>query len=197
VSLPWGDLGLRIMPVQDFMDFNPKLEILKQEFKKLEIIFLDEYEQLIEQAKINLGQAFDPLDYKEKNELKIKLNLAISAVGEVDEKVSKLSDMILESFKSYQVSLMDSLLNRIKENVNNLKVLEDPKKIFRDSLLKNFKSELEILRKLNILEDARIEKIINELNKINLEGDLRNDLTLRSEIVGGLGSIEADIAKLF
>src|SRR5512141_2772026 len=62
-TLPWGDDGLRILPVENYMDFAGKMSGFKNRHDKLVDDFCRKYPALKEAARFALGTLFSEADY--------------------------------------------------------------------------------------------------------------------------------------
>jgi hypothetical protein len=73
-TLPWADKGERMLPTKLFMDYKQTMNGYERTFNMLCDNFFDEYERLVEEAKINLGSMYKAEDYPDLTEVRTKFS---------------------------------------------------------------------------------------------------------------------------
>ena len=174
LTLPWNDDGCRILPAAMFMDYSKAMREAKDEFSKAVEAFLEEYPALINQAHDRLGKLLDRNALPTPNQLRTKFGVhqriyplpdshdfrVELAEGDVKD-IRKQMEADINSSVSKS---MTSLWQRLSELVAKIEsTLNEPKKIFRDSLFTNLTDFCELIPKLNLTEDAALEGVRKEL----------------------------------
>ena len=73
-TLPWADKGERMLPTALFMDYKQTMNGYERTFNMLCDNFFDEYETLVEEAKVNLGSLYKAEDYPPLEEVRKKFS---------------------------------------------------------------------------------------------------------------------------
>jgi len=124
LTMPWADLGQRLVPTAMLMDYTEQMSSYEQEFHRLVQEFLDVYEWEIVQARARLGSLFDNADYTSTDDLRHKFayKVAITPVpSSGDFRVdlgNEVNTMLQTSFQEhYQEQLtkaMSDVYNRTR-----------------------------------------------------------------------------------
>ena len=72
LTMPWSDLGQRLVPTAMFFDYQNQMSAFEQEFNRLVQAFLDVYDWEIIQSRAKLGDLFNDADYMSVHELSRK-----------------------------------------------------------------------------------------------------------------------------
>ena len=78
-TLPWGDEGERLLPIENYMSYMNVYTNLEAKFSEEVENFLMDYENIKERSKKSLGDMFNPKDYPLKEELRNKFNTSLLA----------------------------------------------------------------------------------------------------------------------
>ena len=71
-TLPWADKGERLLPTRLFMDYKTTMNAHEQTFNMLCDNFFDEYETLVQDAKVNLAGMYKAEDYPDLTNVRTK-----------------------------------------------------------------------------------------------------------------------------
>lgn len=193
-TLPWGDNGDRILPVKNYFDYLAKMSEFKTSFEEAVDEFTDNYGDMVIEAKKRLNGMFDPNDYPPTDQVRGKFRVRFNfmpvqdsedlRVAINDSDLQKIRQDIEEEVNSRQEKSIDELLDRAREAVGHMATkLSNPKEVFRDSLVTNIESLIDIMPKLNFRDDERIDRAVTQLETLVVEPEsLRNDLQLRARI---------------
>jgi hypothetical protein len=168
-TLPWSDGGSRLLPMKNFFDYKTKLTEFEHQFDESVRDFLVEYDTSVTAAAFQLGELFDKDDYPEAIKLmtKFKFNYVFLPVPTVGDFRIDVNDVYQEELRQqydtfYTTKLNDAMqdawdrlhgcLSRISEKLGG-----DDKQIFRDSLVTNAEDVCELLTKLNVTNDPKLE----------------------------------------
>jgi len=193
LTLPWRDGGDRILPTAMFLDYSKSMREAKAEFDEAVNEFLKEYPEILANAHKRLGKLLDNKKLPSTDEISHKfgirqniyplpdvadfrVNLPKQDVDEIREQMNKNIDITIEK-------AMTEIWQRLAELIGKIeKTLKDPKKKFKNSLINNLKEFCELVPKLNLTDDSKLEGFRKEAikNLANLKPDnLREDKTER------------------
>jgi len=199
-TLPWSDGGDRLLPMPNYMDFKAQLRVYEDEFKAAVKIFCDTYSTLISAQAFTMGALFDRSEYPDVADIadKFDMRYTFSPVPEVgDWRVDVNEADKKELAEQYKKAYDDRLSFTTKELWDRLhgvlthmadRLADTPdgeRKIFRDSLLETPVKLCELLTKLNITNDPKLEaaRKILEAAVCNIDiKDLRESDGARLEV---------------
>ncbi len=173
-TLPWGDNGARILPASNYMDYTSKIREFKSQFESEVSIFLDNYPTFKEDAKQRLNGMFKEEDYPGYADIVNKYNFSMSVLPMPDaedfrvdlqgDEVSRIQHEIELKVQEAQANAMKDLWDRLYEKVKRMAdKLSDEKGIFRDTLVQNTIDLCNVLPRLNITNDQRLEEMRREV----------------------------------
>jgi hypothetical protein len=180
-TLPWADSGARLLPMKNFFDYKAKLNDFERQFTEAVESFLQEYPTLVSAAAFQLGDLFDGSEYPEAESLvdKFKFRYVFAPVpvaGDFRIDVSEEGKKELEEqyAKFYEDKLSTAVRDawdRLHECVKHMseKLADAPTprqtkdglnhtQIFRDSLIDNANELCDLLTKLNVTNDPKLEQ---------------------------------------
>jgi len=193
-TLPWGIDGTRILPSANYLTFMQDFRKEKGEWQSLVQNFLDNYEDLVDEAKRWLGDLYDEKDYPARDKIveKFNMDMAILPVPTNDfrvelssDELSRLQEEMEGRMASVQQEAMMDAWGRLYKHVQHIaEKLADPKGIFRDSMVENAQETCDLLTRLNIADDPNLEAMRREVEAklVSHHPDsLRNDPDLRQD----------------
>jgi hypothetical protein len=205
-TLPWSDGGSRLLPMKNFFDYKAVLGDYETQFTEMVAEFLQDYPTLVSAAAFQLGDLFDADEYPDANTLleKFKFKYVFLPVPDVGDFRIEVGDVYKEELKAqyetfYQNKLTEAMndawarlhdcVSSISEKLTSLetpRVLKNGEEIhsqiFRDSLVNNATELCELLTRLNVTNDTKLEQARRTLEKALLgvtAEDLRKDDDLR------------------
>lgn len=200
LTMPWSDLGLRLLPTAVFPEYYRLITEAEQEFHRLVGEFLQEYEWAKAQAQARLGSLFSDEDYPtvEAVASKFRFRHTQTPIPDVDDfrlNIGHEAESALKAqyanFYTTQINLaMQDVwqqtydaLSKMSERLDYAdKEDKSTRKIFRDSLVENVRDLLGLLPKFNITQDQRLENMRLRLEDamLGVSADaLRDDDSLR------------------
>jgi hypothetical protein len=193
-TLPWSDGGSRLLPMKNFFDYKTMLADYEQQFNDAVEDFLREYPTLVSAAAFQLGDLFDADEYPDASQLvgKFKFRyvfLPVPEVGDfrIDVNEQHKTELVAQYESFYQNKLTEAtkeVWDRLHECLAKMsdKLAGEDKQIFRDSLVNNAVEMCDLLTKLNVTNDTKLEMARKKLESA-LVGvtpkDLRDDDALR------------------
>jgi len=207
-TLPWSDTGTRLLPMTNFFDYKQQLGIYEAEFKSRINTFIQQYPNIIQSMVYKLGNLFDRSEYPDADKIESKFNLryTIMPVPETkDFRVDIADDIREEMQKEYQKAYegrvetaMSDAWSRLHNTLEHMvdRLSGDDKKIFRNSLVDNALELTNLLTRLNITKDPKLEQARQALEQ-SLVGvtadDLRESQGARQEILSRVNEIMESI----
>ena len=181
MTLPWSDSGQRLIPMTQFFDLKQWVNHTEVEFNTLVRDFLTAYPLLISAQAFQLGQLFDRSEYPTVAEIKEKFRFKVGflplpvagdfrvdapkeAMQEMEQEYNKL---IEERVSEVNRDLWQRLHDCLKHMSERLGVDDNgKKKVFRDSLVDGAVDLCELLKNLNVTNDAKLEDARRKLEGV-------------------------------
>lgn len=192
----WGDNGERIMPSSLYASFTADYRRLRADWETEVDRFIVRREELIEEARMRLGDMFDESIYPTVGEMEEKFDIIVDIkpvpdgddfrIESTDFDSAEIRDQINTRVKERTGEITNDLFKRIHTVVNNMnsrltEVMNDDgtgrKKSFRDTLVGNIKDLTDVLPDLNLNKDPEIYRLAKEMqDKLVVEpAELRNN----------------------
>jgi len=178
-TLPWADKGQRLLPTKLFMEYKQTTNSYAQTFEFMCDNFFVEYPRLVAEAPANLGTMYRAEDYPDLEEVKSKFGFrrAVDPIPESgDFRLDVSADDLTELKNHYEKQHTDRLADAMKAPWERLhKMLvgisekltdkegEDDKKRYFDSLITNPLELCELLGKMNVTNDPKLEEARRQL----------------------------------
>jgi hypothetical protein len=203
-TLPWADAGTRLLPMENFFDYKAQLSTYEAEFKQRVDTFIQEYPNIITVMAYRLGQLFNKDEYPEASKIANKFNLryTIMPVPETgDFRINIESDIKAqlqaeyeEAYNSRVSVAMQDAWSRLHSTMEHMieRLGGNEKKIFRDSLIDNALELTQLLTKLNVTNDPKLEVAREKLEQALMgvtPDDLRNSEGAREEVMSRVNEI--------
>jgi len=193
-TLPWGDNGDRILPTANYFQYVTEMGRMKREFETQVIEFIGQYPALKADAVNRLKNMFNEADYPSPGAIQDKFNVRFSfmpvtdaedlRVNISDDEINRIRGEIQGEITGRVQNSITELIVRVKDAVSHMaESLGDQNKIFRDSLVGNVCSLIEVVPLLNFTNDSHVNDLVNMIRPlcVNPE-DLRNNAEFRKEI---------------
>jgi len=170
-TCPWTDEGYRILPSKNYMFYTDKLREFTARFEVAVQNIKANYPAIIEEAKQSLGTLFNELDYPAISDLdsKYAVNVSVSPLPSSndfrvtqisDEDIKAIQEQIENRLNEATKGIMADLWSRLYTVVEKaFEAFSDPDMKFHDSKLDNIQETIEILRRLNIDNDLKLERM--------------------------------------
>lgn len=176
MTLPWGDSGVRLLPGELYLEYTKKIGEYKRKFNAKVEEFLGKYPELMKQARNTLNGLFKDDDYPPLRTLRSKFcfELHFTPISEVNDLRINLREADKEKLKremeyhhsKLQQEALTDLWQRLYETIKPMSdKLNDPKGIFRDSLVEKVHDLVNLLPKLNVTGDQHLTDLTNEIRQ--------------------------------
>jgi hypothetical protein len=207
-TLPWSDGGSRLLPMKNFFDYKATLSDYETQFTDAVDVFIKEYPTLVSAAAFQLGDLFNADEYPDAEKLRDKFRfryvfLPVPDMGDfrVDVNEAHLAELKTQYESFYQNKLSEAMqdawdrlhecLSKMSEKLADAQTPRVTKEgevrtqIFRDSLITNAVELCDLLTKLNVTNDAKLEHARKQL-EVTMMGvtpkDLREDDDMRLDV---------------
>lgn len=217
-TLPWSNLGMRLLTTKQFFAYNEKMTEMQQEYYRLVNVFLSVYDLEIAKAQSQytaLGALFDIADYPSVDTLRNKFHFGIDYMPlpeagdfrvDIGTETKKSLQSQYNNFFSKQLeNALKDVWERLAEMLTNMSQRldyagGDKPTGFRDTLVTNVTDHLKLMDTCNITNDPTMTRVRSELAQLfqNVTPDtLRNNETQRltvkknvDEILNNLPTVE-------
>ena len=193
-TLPWGIDGTQILPSANYLSFMTDFRKEKYEWQMVVNSFLSEYMRLKTHARVSLNTLYNEADYPSQDEVASKFNMdmSIMPVPDGDFRVDVAEEELARITADVERRVVDASQNAMKEAWNRLHdrvkhmadKLDDPKAVFRDTLVENTREICSVLTRLNFTDDPNLEAMRQEVEQSLTKHHpdaLRNDPDLRRD----------------
>lgn len=186
LTLPWDDQGGRIISASGYIGYRDAMSTYSTRMDSLACEFADQYKDLVYDAQRSLNGLYRASDYPKQSQIRGKFSFRYRILPvpessdfrvEVGEGERKVIQAQIEAAVTSQLEYaMNDVSRRIRDVVSSvsakLKAYQcdegGVKNPFRDSLIGNVQTLVDILPSLNLTNDSRIHE---------LTVDMRADLT--------------------
>lgn len=197
-TLPWKDNGDRLLIRRTYTKFIEEHMKLANDFESAVDDFIAHtYPRVRDQAEFRMGELFNPQDYPAPSALKHKfyINLDIDAVTmandfrvQLDEKEQERVKASMEqALKKRLGTAMEEVWTRLAKTLKHFAEQVGSDVMFRDTTITHLEEIVELLPDLNILNDARLEQLRQDISSHLIGYDpkqLRKDDVARKQVAG-------------
>ena len=179
-TLPWDDQGSRLLPVANYERYTELMDGLRERMIRERARFIEDYEDNIDKARLDLGKLFRIAEYPSKEDLhgKFGMRYRIIPVPDADHFMAKLAsddtDRVKRDIESQiEERLHDAvgdLYRRLGEAVERVseRLREDDEGkplVFRDSMIGNIRELVDIVPRLNIFGDETLAQLCGQVKE--------------------------------
>ena len=170
-SLPWDDKGARLLTVANYEHYTELMDGLRERVVRQRARFIEDYDDYVGQARLDLGKLFRIEDYPSKEALQDKFSIRyrITPVPDADHFIAKLAsndtDRVKRDIERHVEEQLhdavDDLYRRLAEAVERVsdRLQEDENRkplVFRDTMIANIRDLVDVVPRLNIFGDDRL-----------------------------------------
>lgn len=199
-TLPWNDAGARIITMENFLPYKEQLTECENNFNRLVNNFIVSYPTLISAAAFQLGDLFNRDEYPEPDVIakKFKFQYVFSPLPsagdfrvDIGEQAAKeLVEQYESNFNARIESAMRDIWDRLHKCLTHMSERladtdEGGRKMFHGTLLTNASELVDILQRLNVTRDPKLEAARKDLSKaiLGLEiDDLKENPSTRKHV---------------
>lgn len=210
-TLPWADKGERLLPTRLFMDYKTTMNAYEQTFDMMCNNFYIEYPRLVAEAPIALQSMYKADDYPPLEDVRMKFGFrrSVKPVPEagdfrLDVPAGDLKELVVEFEEQQTQKLAEACRepwDRLHTELTTIsKKLTDmdgeDKRRYHDSLISNPLELCQLLTKLNITNDPKLEEARKQLELTMLGADIESIKENSSARMGVKSKVD-DILKKF
>lgn len=207
-TLPWADKGERMLPTALFLEYKQTMNGYERTFEMMCDNFFIEYPRLVAEAPNALQGLFKAEDYPDIEEVKQKfgfkrtvkpvpeagdfrLDIPAEDLAEmrnefIDQQDKKLADAMREPWERLHKTLVG-----MSEKLTDVEG-DDGKKRYHDTLITNPLELCELLTKLNVTNDPKLEEARRQVELTMLGANIesiKEDADTRSELKSKVDNI--------
>ena len=177
-TLPWDDVGARLLPVANYERYTGTLDRLIERMRTERSRFIADYDNQVRRARLDLGRLFSEDDYPSREELLGRFSaryrivpvpdsghfLAELANGESDRVRRDIQKDVTQRLSGALADLYRRLGEAVGHVCERLTEDENGKpKVFRDSLIENLRELVDIVPRLNVFRDEQLNTLCLEV----------------------------------
>ncbi len=179
-SLPWDDKGSRLLTVANYEHYTEVIDGLRERLVRQRARFIEDFDDYVEQARIDLGKLFRIGDYPSKDQLRDRfaIRYRITPVPDADHFIARLAsddtdrvkrDIELHIEEQIHDAVGD-LYRRLAEAVERVseRLNEDgdgKPLVFRDTMISNIRDLVDVVPRLNIFGDQRLARLCEQVKE--------------------------------
>jgi hypothetical protein len=197
LTMPYSYEGVGILTKDIYFEYTAMFRAHKDTFDSAVASFITQYPIHKANQATQLGELYNPDDYPSQDELRSKFEMSIKFAPVPNENhfdtdfdaedIKEIREGFADDFRSAQQEAVDALYERVRTTLTHIHdKLSDPENIFRNSTIDNMHGLIELLPKLNIFDDERLDMVHQEMVE-QLSGydpeDLRIDMAARRKAV--------------
>lgn len=188
-TLPWSDEGWALLPTENYLAYTKAMRVRFAEMDLALVAFYDAYPRLVAEGKRKQGKMAKDGDYPKVEDIRSRFGRSIE-ISPVPSAGDLRVDLPADRIKAIEAGItarvegavkeaMDDAWRRLYEAVSHIKakLSEDKPRIY-DTLITNAEAIVEVLARLNVSGDEKLEKMRRQVER-ELAGidpdDLRGD----------------------
>ncbi len=179
-SLPWDDKSSRLLTVANYEHYTEIMDGLREHLVRQRARFIEDYDDYVEQARLDLGKLFRIGEYPSKEDLREKFSIRyrITPVPDADHFIARLAsddtDRVKRDIERHiEEQLHDAvgdLYRRLAEAVERVseRLCEDgdgKPLVFRDTMISNIRDLVDVVPRLNIFGDQRLAGLCEQVKE--------------------------------
>ena len=177
-TLPWDDQGGRLLTVANYDRYTTALDTLVERVVRERARFIEDYDDYVDQARLDLGRLFRMEDYPGTEALQGKFAIryrivpvpdarhfmADLAQGETERVRRDIEQQVRTRLNDAQRDLYRRLGEAVERVGERLREDENGKPlVFRDSLIENIRELVDVVPRLNIFADDDLAMLCREV----------------------------------
>ena len=211
ITLPWPEPGIRLIRRDDVRSFNVRMEELRWELSDAAATLDNEFDELKRQARVRLGELFDPSDYPSsvRNAFLVEWDYpSVEAPNYLREmcpeiyreEQQRVAAQFDEAVRLAEAAFAEELSGLIGHLAERLTGETDGKpKVFRDSVVDNLTDFFDRFGRLNITGSEQLESVVADARRLLNGVDpqrLRDSSFARRDVSSGLARVQSTLDGL-
>ena len=178
-TLPWSDMGPRLLPTPKYFAYHKNMSGLQAEFYRMVDVFISAYDLEVAASQAKLGDLFDVRNYPNTEELRKKFSFTFNYLPLPDagdwrldinnEALTSLRDQYKDHYANQLTGAMNDIWKRLYETLNTLSrqlsdKTEDGKtpRIFA-SVFDRMQEVLDLMETCNMTNDMQMQLMQRKL----------------------------------
>ena len=179
-TLPWDDKGARLLTVANYEHYTELLNALRERVVRQRARFIEDYDDYVDQARLDLGKLFRIEDYPSKEALqgKFAIRFRITPVPDADHFIAKLAlrrhrpgearhraphrgaahDAVGDLYRRLGEAV-ERVSDRLQEDENGKPL------VFRNSMIENIRDLVDVVPRLNIFADDQLARLCEQVKE--------------------------------
>lgn len=191
-TLPWSDMGPRLLPTPRYFAYHKNMSALQAEFFRMVDAFVDAYDLEVAAAQAKLGDLFDAREYPNASELRQKFSFKFDYIPLPDagdwrldinnEALTSLRDQYATHYTGQLTAAMNDIWKRLYKTLTTLsRQLSD-------------KTEDGKTPRIFASVFDRMQEVLDLMETCNMTGDMTMQLMQR-KLAAAFNGISADAVK--
>ena len=191
-TLPWSDMGPRLLPTPRYFAYHKNMGALQAEFFRMVDAFLSAYDLEVAAAQAKLGDLFDVREYPTAGELRQKFSFRFNYIPLPDagdwrldianEALTSLQDQYSQHYQTQLTSAMNDIWKRLYETLSTLsRQLSD-------------KTEDGKTPRIYASVFDRMQEVLDLMETCNMTGDMQMQLMQR-KLAAAFRGVNAEAVK--
>ena len=191
-TLPWSDMGPRLLPTPRYFAYHKNMGALQAEFFRMVDDFIAAYDLEVAAAQAKLGDLFDVREYPTAEELRSKFSFRFNYIPLPDagdwrldianEALASLQDQYSQHYQTQLTSAMNDIWKRLYETLNTLsRQLSD-------------KTEDGKTPRIYASVFERMQEVLDLMETCNMTGDMQMQLMQR-KLAAAFRGVSAEAVK--
>lgn len=202
-TLPWQDGNVRILPSTHLLEYRQGLQQRIARFEQEVETFVGKYPQWVEHARQTKKGLFDERQYPSATAVKTQFKVSTQLMPfpsvadfrlETDQDtLAAVKAKAAETLDQVMASAAQSLHDRLYERLHLLyEAIRDPKKVVKEATVESVHETIELVERLNITSDYRVELAVNAAKEQMFGVDvikLRGNPVFRTDVARRLSQL--------
>lgn len=210
-TLPWDEEGWRLLSSANYLAYTEAINERINEYDACRDVFLGEYTTLCRQAAEKLGKMYRREDYPSLNQIRHKFYVkvkyspipsgtALNMLGLSKQELNKMSKTVEDRVNQAVKEAMNEAWQRLGDSVGKLREYLGDGKRLRQSMITQLSEVAEILGRLNLTSDTKLEtartQVLKDLANLDAE-TLRENEDVRSVAAQKAADIMKQMAGMY
>ncbi len=218
-TLPWDDQANRLLTVANYNRYTEALDALVERVVRERARFIEDYDDHVRQARLDLGRLFRIEDYPSRDALQGRFAIryrivpvpdadhfmASLAAGETQRLRRDIESQIEERLHDAVRDLYRRLGEAVERVGERLREDENGKPlVFRDSMIANIRDLVDVVPKLNVFGDSELARLCQDVkdriafaDPDTLRPSRRFDLNVRRQVKRDADALAVRFAGYF
>ncbi|KKN36928.1 hypothetical protein LCGC14_0768510 [marine sediment metagenome] len=209
-TLPWEDAGWRLLPTANYFEYVEAMRTVQTRYETALEKFLRDYPTLVRTAEERLGQMYKRSDYPTTSQVRTKFHFTIQygpvpsgddfRVTLPKEQLKAMTRGVEDRVKQAVADAMGDVWQRLGDTVTDLRTKLGDGKYLRPTMIARVGEMAEIIGRLNLTGDAKLEKarkqVLLDLSTLDVES-LRDDEKFRKDTARKADAILASMKGVY